>query len=365
MNLKKIIFILFNFTVISSFLFSTKLIVGQDKVVKVNNRVITIKELEKEFEQRSKLPSLDGSQVTKASVLESMIDEDLLKNDVKAKSIVLDENQVNQMLEQYKMMYAQEMAKTNPNFEFNEEEYKAYIQKEVKITYEKFVEKVKDTVMVRQFIMKRAEKKLQDATTKVFSDSKLEEFYDENVNEFVVPRSVELKHIFLKTVGYDGKILPDTEKQIVKKRIDDIYARIKKGESFDTLCELNSEDIESRDRKNPKTGKIDRGYLGILTVKDDVAKQQFGEVVFKALFNLEKGKYSEVMESKVGYHIFYSVDKKSQYIVPFEEAKVQITNYFRLLEQDKIVKEEFLGVIKELRNKASIEYYIDEYKPKK
>ncbi|HPO50778.1 MAG TPA: SurA N-terminal domain-containing protein, partial [Spirochaetota bacterium] len=121
MNLKKIIFILFNFTVISSFLFSTKLIVGQDKVVKVNNRVITIKELEKEFEQRSKLPSLDGSQVTKASVLESMIDEDLLKNDVKAKSIVLDENQVNQMLEQYKMMYAQEMAKTNPNFEFNEE----------------------------------------------------------------------------------------------------------------------------------------------------------------------------------------------------------------------------------------------------
>lgn len=174
-----------------------------------------------------------------------------------------------------------------------------------------------------------------------------------------------MKHIFLKTVGYDGKILPDTEKQIVKKRIDDIYARIKKGESFDTLCELNSEDIESRDRKNPKTGKIDRGYLGILTVKDDVAKQQFGETVFKALFNLEKGKYSEVMESKVGYHIFYSVDKKSQYIVPFEEAKVQITNYFRLLEQDKIVKEEFLGVIKELRSKASIEYYIDEYKPKK
>ena len=202
---------------------------------------------------------MDGGPVTKA-VLESMIDEELLKNDVKSKSIVLDENQVNQMLEQYKMLYAQEMLKTNPNFEFKEDEYKAYIQKEVKITYEKFVEKIKDTVLVRQFIMKRAEKKLQDISQKVFSDSKIEEFYDENVNEFVVPRSVELKHIFLKTIGYDGKPLPDSEKAIVKKRIDDILSRIRKGESFDSLCELNSEDVESRDRKNPKTGKIDRGY---------------------------------------------------------------------------------------------------------
>ncbi len=365
MTFKKIWFVLLVFSLSSGFLFSTKLIVGQDKVVKVNNRVITIKELEKEFEQRSKLPSLDGGPVTKSSVLESMIDEELLKNDVKSKSIVLDENQVNQMLEQYKMLYAQEMLKTNPNFEFKEDEYKAYIQKEVKITYEKFVEKIKDTVLVRQFIMKRAEKKLQDISQKVFSDSKIEEFYDENVNEFVVPRSVELKHIFLKTIGYDGKPLPDSEKAIVKKRIDDILSRIRKGESFDSLCELNSEDVESRDRKNPKTGKIDRGYLGILTIKDEMAKQQFGEDLFKALFNLEKGKISDVMESKVGYHIFYAVDKKSQYIVPLEEAKTQIVNYFRLMEQDKIVKDEFLGAIKDLRGKSNIEYYIDEYKPKK
>lgn len=359
---KRIVFVLFNLAIYSLLLSSTKLVVGQDKVVKVNNRVITIKELEREFEQRSKLPSLDGNPVTKKSVLENMIDEDLLKNEVKSKSIVLDENQVNQMLEQYKMMYAQEMASKNTNFQFNEDEYKAYIQNEVKITYEKFVEKVKDTVMVRQFIMKRAEKKLSDAQSKTFSDSKLEEFYDENINEFVVPRSVELKHIFLKTITGDGKSLPDSEKAIVKKRIDDILARIKKGESFDNLCELNSEDIESRDRKNPKTGKIDRGYLGILTIKDETAKQQFGENVFKALFSLEKGKYSEVLESRVGYHIFYAVDKKSQYILPFEEAKPQLVNYFKLMEQDKIVKEEFVGIIKELRSKASIEYYIDEYK---
>ena len=56
---------------------------------------------------------------------------------------------------------------------------------------------------------------------------------------------------------------------------------------------------------------------------------------------------------------------KSQYIVPLEEAKTQIVNYFRLMEQDKIVKDEFLGAIKDLRGKSNIEYYIDEYKPKK
>jgi parvulin-like peptidyl-prolyl isomerase len=231
------------------------------------------------------------------------------------------------------------------------------------MTYYKFEDNIRDNVMVRQFIAKRNEKKIQDLSQKVYSDSKLEEFYDANVGEFVVPKYVELKHIFLSTIDLtNGAKMNENEKAIVRKRIDDINARLVKGESFDSLCELNSEDKESRDRINPKTKKLDRGYLGILTRKDEVAKKQFGEDTFNLLFNLQKGKYSGVVQSEVGYHIFFCVDKKDQSIMPFDEAKPQIVNYFRLMDQDKIVKDDFAALIKELRGKASIEYYMNEFK---
>jgi len=361
--LKRFFVPLFIISMTSYFAFSAKIDVGSDRVVKVNNRIITVKELEKEFDQRLKLniPNMDGSTVTKRSVLENMIDDELLKNDVRGKNLVVDENQVTSMLDNYKQMYMQAMTKDNPNFKFNEEEYKSYILKEVKISYEKFKEKIQDTVLVRQFIGKRAEKKLQDVAQKKYSDKFLMDFYDKNVAQFVVPKFVELKHIFIKAIGPDLK--PNAEEKIIaKKKIDDIYSRIKKGESFDDLCEKFSEDPESRDRKNPKTNKIDRGYLGPLFKTDENAKQQFGEELIDELFVLQKGQYSKVLESKVGFHIFYCVDKKDQTIMPYEDAKQKLVDYFRMMDQDKIFKDEFTSVLKELRKKASIEYYKDEYK---
>ena len=362
MNLKFNFFISLLLIVIPIFAYTQQLNVGKDKIVKVNNRVITLRELEKEFKQRSKLPSLDGTPVTKKSVLQSMIDEELLRNDIKNKSIVVDENQLKTMLDQYKMLYTQEMTKDNPNFKFSEEEYRAYIQKEVELTYDKFEEKVKETIMVRQYIEKRCEKKLQDVFNRVYADSKLEEFYDANIKEFVAPRSVEIKHIFLKGVDYKGDPLPQSEKTIVKKRADDILKRLKAGENFDALCEMHSEDIESRDKVNPKTNKLDRGYLGSLYRNDDMARTIFGDDIINTLFNIQKGRFSEVLESKSGFHIFLVTDKQEQRIIPFAEAKPQIINYFKMADREKILRDEFTSLLKDLKSKANIEYYMNEYK---
>jgi parvulin-like peptidyl-prolyl isomerase len=76
---------------------------------------------------------------------------------------------------------------------------------------------------------------------------------------------------------------------------------------------------------------------------------------------MEKG-MTNVMESKVGYHIFIIVDKKSQYITPFKDAKSQILAYFKNNEKNKIMQDEFAGLLKELKSKATIQYYMDEYK---
>ncbi len=299
-----------------------------------------------------------------------MIDEVLLRNEIKTKSIIVDENQVNQEINKIKYQYSQLMSQQNPNFKYSEEEFKAYILKEGNITYERFVEKIREKVMVNQYIFKRAEAKLRTIDQKLYSDTELRKFRNDNLSQFVQPDSVEVKHIFLRTVLADGKTsIPANEKEIVRKRILDILARLKKGENFDQLCELNSEDIESRDRINPKTNKLDRGYLGVMPVSGEYAEQLkeiygFSQKDLESLFNLGTGKYSDVIESRVGYHIFYIVNKIPERIIPYEEAKTQIIEYFKLREKEKIIMEEYQSVIKDLREKAEITYYVDEFKDK-
>jgi hypothetical protein len=350
----------------------SKLNLGGDKVVKVNNRVITIKELESEYNQRLKITdqngnpiTTDGGPLTKKGVLQSMIDDELLKNEVKSKNVIPNDNEVQASLEQYKQMYTQFMTSKDPTFKFTEEGYKAYLETEVKVTYDKLVEKVTDTVMVKQYIQKRSEKKINDVEQKQFSDNTLENFYDENPNSFVVPKTIELKHILLWTVNPNTKQPLSAEAKLtVKKKAEDILARIKKGETFDSMCELYSEDPDTKNATNPFTKKIDRGYMGMIPISGEIAnylKGVFGDELFSTLFKMEKG-MTNVMESKVGYHIFIIVDKKSQYITPFKDAKSQILAYFKNNEKNKIMQDEFAGLLKELKSKATIQYYMDEYK---
>ena len=349
---------------------SQTIIKGSDRIVKVNKTVITRDELEKTYNEINKLAPIYGKSFSKKEVLQTMIDEVLLRNEIKTKGLIVDQNQVNQEINKIKYQYTQFMSQQNPNFQYSEEEFKAYLLKEGNITYEKFEEKIKEKVLVNQYIFKRAEAKLRAVDQKVFSDSELRKFRNDNLSQFVQPDSVEVKHIFLRTVLADGKTqIPANEKEIVRKRIVDILARLKKGESFDQLCELNSEDIESRDRINPKTGKLDRGYLGVMPVTGEYAEQLkeiygFSQKHLEDLFNLGAGKYSDIIESRVGFHIFYIVNKIPERIIPYEEAKPQIIEYFKLREKEKIFVEEYQNLIKELREKAEITYYAEEFRDK-
>ena len=93
-----------------------------------------------------------------------------------------------------------------------------------------------------------------------------------------------------------------------------------------------------------------------------MAKKQFGEENFNYIFEMKKKNYSKILEGPFGYHIFYIVDKKSQYIMPLEEAKQQIVEMFKYLGSTKILEDELITTLKTLKDKASIVYYDNEYK---
>ncbi len=380
--MKKYLIIVITSLITSSLIYSANLNVGKDKVVKINDTIITLQELETKYNEFSKVFA-EGKAPSKKEILQKMINEKLILTEAKtAKNIILDENMVKQYMDYSKQLYREKMRSKDPNFTYSDEKFKQYLEKEEKITYEKFEAKLKETVLGEQYLMKRIEAQVNqlkdkkytspsDFPVKVYntkgvlkSYNSIKEFYDDNLDQFLLKNPIFLKHIFKLTVVQSGSklvSLPIEEKERVKKQIDDIYARLIKGESFDTLCELNSDDPQSREYINKKTGKYIRGYLGPI-VNSQESVNVFGKELFDKILTLPVGKYSPVLEGKMGYHIFYVIEKKDHDILDFDDIKDELINVFKQSELELLRQADYDKLVKELRQKASITYYNEEYK---
>ena len=386
-NIIRIILALIILAGLSTSLFAARLDIGKDKLVKVNNTIITLKELEDKYNEIAKLYP-EGQKPSKKEILSLMINDTLILEVVRNdKSLILNEEQYNQTKNQALGMYIQARRQKDPNYQYNESEFKQYLEKEAGTTYEKFEKDLRERVLIQQYINKRAEPKLQALKNKQYTNSSdfpisipnqeggldkymsLKDFYDKNPREFIAPKEVELKHIvkFTKTQDQKGNIidLPKEEKEKQKRIIDDVYKRIKNGESFDELCATYTDDPETRDFKD-NNGKYNRGYLFPPVQMSGMAtnfyKSRFGEKLFNELFELPKGKISPVMEGAIGYHIFYVINKRDQRLLGFEETKSQIIDFFKSAEYQIILNDASQEILDDLRKKASIVYYNDEYK---
>lgn len=396
--MKRQFFLIFLFFILMSVV-SARLDVGQDKIVKVNEKIITerdlnkfynltIKQLEFMYAQSGKTLT-DREKPTMKVVLQSLIQSELLKQEIqKTKTIVFDETNFRNAMQNEKEMFTKVMQRSNPDYKFNEVDYRNYIEKQFNITYEEYEQILKDSLLKQQFIYKKTESKIQSVASKKYdspkdfpvyipnqrgsydSYSSLYDYYERNPAEFLLPKSVELKHIFVSTVDFDSKGNPiklTADKiKIKKEKIDDIYNRLVKGEkNFDELCIAYSEDNDTKDFIEEKTGKKMPGYIGrvfISGVTADYHKALFGEALFYNLFNLQKNRFSQVMEGSLGYHIFYVIEKRDTEIVKFDDVKQDLINLFRKADQDKILAEELTKIMQDLKSKASITYYKDEYK---
>lgn len=380
--MKKYLLTMIILSVATSMFHTANLSVGKDKIVKINNRVITLQELETKYTEFSKV-FVEGKAPSKKEILEKMINEELILTEAKnAKNIILDENMVKQYVDYSKRLYLEKMKSKDSNFTYTDDKFKQYLEKEEATTYEKFESKLKETVLGEQYLMKRIETQVNklrekkytspsDFPIKLYSSkgvlksyNSIKEYYDDNLDQFLIKSPVYLKHIFKLTVAQSGnKIVPfpTEEKARMKKQMDDIYARLLKGESFDSLCEINSDDQPSREYMDKKTGKYKRGYIGPVANSPETI-QAFGKELFDKILTLPVGKYSPVLEGRMGYHIFFVIEKKDHAVLEFEDIKDDLVNVFKQSELEQMRQDDYDKLVKELRQKASITYYNEEYK---
>lgn len=256
----------------------------QDKVVDeiiavVADRIILQSDLEEQYTQyaRSGLPITPDS---RCIIFEELLYQNLLINQSKIDSITVPDDQVEGEMNRRIEYFVQQIGSVEKMEEF-------YGKSIVQIKAE-FKDLIRDQLLVQQM-----QGTISGDVT--ITPKEVREFYNSFPEDSLpfINAEVEVAQIVLEPQ------ISEEEKDRVKTRLSGFRDRILKGEDFGTLAYLYSEDPGSANR-NGELGFMTRGML----VPEFAA----------AMFSMEPGQISEIVETEFGFHLIQVIEKRGQQV---------------------------------------------------
>jgi peptidyl-prolyl cis-trans isomerase C len=294
---------------------------SKDKVAVVNGSVITQRDFDREMNGAKRRLAGMGKpvkdeqlQILKTQVLENLINLELLYQQSQNNGINIEETAINEQLKTIQKRFPDEdgFKKALLKINLSEADLRTQIRREL---------------AVRQLIDKQFVEKT------IVSDKESKMYYDSHPDDFKKPEMVKACHILIKT----EPLADDSHKAEARKKIEDIRNRLKKGEDFATLAKEFSQ--------CPSSAK--GGDLGYFT------RGQMVKPFADAAFSLAPGEISSPVETKFGYHLIKSIDKKPETSIVYKDIKEKLQKY---LKQEKVMKQ--VGEYTEdLKRKAKVERF--------
>ncbi len=153
---------------------------------------------------------------------------------------------------------------------------------------------------------------------------KIQQYYQEHLAEFYRPSSVELYHVFVRD----------------KYQAKEALVMLRSGVSLEQVVMHCS---ESKDNK-------DSGFMGIF------AKGELPREVEDVVFSIPERRYSEIIETQRGFHIFYVAKRTKPGTLPLVEAADQIRDEL----EGELFEEKYSEFIDELKKEYTVEVKWDE-----
>jgi peptidyl-prolyl cis-trans isomerase D len=151
------------------------------------------------------------------------------------------------------------------------------------------------------------------------SDAELRAYYDQNLDRFRVQNRVHAVHILFSTTGKT-----DAEVQEIRKKAEDVLAKLKKGAKFEDLAKQYSEDPGTKDKG---------GDLGWILEGQTVPEFQ------KTAFSLAKGATSDLVTTQFGFHIIRVLDRETAHTQSFDEARASIVPFLAGVKAEALANE--------------------------
>lgn len=136
-------------------------------------------------------------------------------------------------------------------------------------------------------------------------NEEVKQYYDAHPQEFTRPEQVVLTEIFLSTEGKSPE-----EMESVQKKTEDLRNRVLKGDDFSEIAKRYSEGSTAKDGGD--LGTFQRGQLS----------PQLEDVVFK----LEKGKITDVIQTKTGFEVLKVEAHFQPGLQPMDKVENEIMN---------------------------------------
>ena len=242
----------------------------------------------------------------KIKVLENLIDQELLYQDANSKGLTISDDAVNAQIDAVKSQFPDE----------------ATFKKELAaqgMTEEEIRSDISKTLLVEDYITTK-----YGPTIKIAGAETLK-FYQDNGQYFTKPEQVRASHILIK-------VEPDAEDAVKKdalERINAIKARIGGGEEFSDLARTLSEGPSN----------VNGGDLGAF------GRGQMVKSFEDAVFTMNVGNVSDVVETQFGYHLIKLTAKEAESTVPMEEVEAQIVDHLTQVKMAEKINE-FIATIK-------------------
>lgn len=176
----------------------------------------------------------------------------------------------------------------------------------------------------------------------IVTGQEIKQYYDDNKKTlFVVPARVKASHILAIFLWVEDNSEETEEgKEEALEKIKMVEDKLKNGGDFEVLARQYSDDSESA------ASGGDIGYI---------SEGQMIEEFEEALFSLDVGEVSEIVETKYGFHIIKVFDSKKEYIQIFDEVEESINEYLLNLYKMKKWEDFIFSLIEEV----NIEYFTD------
>lgn len=270
--------LIITFMAIVNITYSQEKVIDQTIAV-VGNNAIKLSELESQYNQYI-LQGYSQGDYLRCLILEELLFQKLLIYTAKLDSVKISESQVESELDRRIRYFVNQIG--------SEEKLEQYYNKKIDEIKIEFREAIKN-----QLLAQSVEAKITQEIK--ITPSEVRAFYN-NIDKDSVPL-VNSEFEIQQIIKYPP--INESERKVVKDKLNGLRERIKKGEEFSTLAILYSED--------PLTAKKG-GELGFL--KRGEMKPELEAVAF----NLKGNEVSEVIEGKDGFFIVQLIERRGEQI---------------------------------------------------
>ncbi|MBN1524785.1 MAG: peptidyl-prolyl cis-trans isomerase [Spirochaetales bacterium] len=312
------------------------------------SEVVSLNQFKKTAETFEKQLKRDLTLEEKKQLLDKLISEMLLVQAAKNERITVTDNDIATMRAEYKKYYEMQL-----NRSITEDEFRKVIEQSG-LTWDALNSEIKKQLIAKKYVMKKKGNVLNNIPEP--TNQEIEDYYFSNQSKFVSPEMVRFKQIYINP----SLLTTQAQKDDAKKKAQAIVQEIKAGASFDNYWEVYD-----------STGQVKIGtYMPGITRRDDTkTKQVFGEDFFNELFKLQPNQVSNVVSSKLGYHIIVVIEKIPfkvlglNDVVPPQNAmtvKTFIQKTLASAKEQEITQNVLTEIINDLKKQAEIRIF-EEY----